>query len=163
MINPTDSIAPSAKALRSAADRRRYATLFAVQTIATAMLLWNAVPLYRQIVADPASYLLRKENLIWSLSSIALMQLGYWISYRVRPKPPRFVNALIGHIMLFVARMTFVFATSVFGFLFLVEKPGFHIPASLYIPLLLGLFSLYCYMLELERLGRAFLGEKNPR
>ncbi len=90
------------------------------------------------------------------------MQLGYWISYRVRPQPPQFVNVLLGHITLFVARMSFVFATSVFGFMFLVEKPGFHIPASRYLLLLLGLFSLYCYMLELERLGRTFLSEKNP-
>jgi hypothetical protein len=162
MINPNDSIAPPGEAPRSAAGRWRYPTLFAVQTIGTAILIWNAVPLYQQILADPASHVVRNENLTWSLSSIALMQLGYWISYRVRPQPPQFVSVLLGHITLFVARMSFVFATSVFGFMFLVEKPGFHIPPSRYIVLLLGLFSLYCYMLELERLGRAFLSEKSP-
>ena len=123
MINGIDSIASSAKAARSAADRWRYSTLFAVQTIGTAILLWNAVPLYRQILSDPASHAVRNENLTWALSSIALMQLGYWISYRIRPQPPQFVNALLGHITLFVAHMSFVFATSVFGFLFLVGKP----------------------------------------
>lgn len=162
MINPNDSNASSAKAARGAAGRWRYPILFAMQTIGTAILIRNAVPLYRQILTDPASHAVRIENLTWSLSSIALMQLGYWISYRVRPQPPQFVNVLLGHITLFVARMSFVFATSVFGFMFLVEKPGFHIPASRYLLLLLGLFSLYCYMLELERLGRTFLSEKNP-
>ena len=162
MINPNDSIASSAKAARSAAGRWRYPALLAAQTAGAFVLLWNAVPLYRQVLADPAAHVVRNENLVWGLSSIALLQAGYWISYRIRPTLPRFVNPLLGHIILFFARLSFVFATSVFGFLFIMEKPGFHIPVSRYVITLLGLFALYCYMLELERLGRAFLGQKNP-
>jgi hypothetical protein len=65
--------------------------------------------------------------------------------------------------MLFLTRMSFVFATSVFGFLFITQKPGFHIPALRYVVTLLGLFALFCYVLELERLGRTLLGqEKRP-
>jgi hypothetical protein len=86
------------------------------------------------------------------------MQLGYWISDRVRPRLPQVTNAPLGHITLFFARMSFVFATSVFGFLFITQKPGFEIPVFRYAVTLVGLFSLYCYGQEMERLGRAFLG-----
>ena len=131
MINPNDLIASSAKAARSVAGRWRYPTLLAAQTAGALVLLWNAVPLYRQVLADPAAHVVRNENLVWGLSSIALLQAGYWISYRIRPTLPRLGNALLGHIILFLARLSFVFATSVFGFLFIMEKPGFHIPVLL--------------------------------
>jgi hypothetical protein len=107
-----------------------------------------------------ASHEARPENLIWALSSVALMQVGFWISNRIRPLPPQFSNALLGHLVLFVARMSFVFPASVFGFLFIAQSSAFHIPAFRYVVALLGLFSLYCYTRELERLGDAFLGRE---
>jgi hypothetical protein len=164
MINPRHSNSSRSAPAQSTDGRWRYPALFGMQTIGVVILLWNAIPLYRQILADPASHVARNENLVWSLSPIALMQVGYWISNRVRPPPPRFANVLLGHVTMFLARMSFVFATSVFGFLFIAEKPGFHLPVSRYVLTLLGLFALYCYMQELERLGRAFLGhEKKPQ
>ena len=111
----------------------------------------------------PAAAEARSEHLVWALSSIELMQVGYWISYRVHRPLPRFSNALLGNVTLFVARMSFVFATSVFGFMFITQKPGFQIPAFRYVITLLGLFALYCYIQELERFGRALLGQRNRR
>ena len=93
-----------------------------------------------------------------SLSSIALMQIAYWVSYHVRPPLPQFKNALLGHVVLFLARMGFVLPTSVFGFVFVARRPEFEIPVFQYLVLLLGLFSLFCYVRELERLGRVFIG-----
>jgi hypothetical protein len=53
-----------------------------------------------------------------------------------------------------------VLATSIFGFVFFTGNPGFHMPASRYVDLIVSLFSLFCYALELERLGRAFMGQE---
>jgi hypothetical protein len=50
--------------------------------------------------------------------------------------------------------MSFVLPTSVFGFVFVAQKLEFEIPVFQYLVLLLGLFSLYCYVRELERLGQ---------
>ena len=140
-----------------------FPTLFGMQTVGAVVLFWKGIPLYQQILADPASHEARPENLVWSLSSIVLIQVGYWISHRVRPPLPQFANALLGNVTLFLARMSFVFATSVFGFVFITQKPEFQIPAFRYIVTLLGLFSLYCYVQELERLGRALLGQQKHR
>jgi hypothetical protein len=144
----------------STTTRWRFPVLFGVQTIGAFILFWNGVPLYQEILANPAAHEAQPEHLIWALSSIALMQAGYWISHRINPPPPDHTNALIGNVILFTARMSFVFATSVFGFVFITEKPGFHIPVFRYVVTLVALFSLYCYVQELERLGKALVGRE---
>ena len=160
MNKPDYSIASQAAPALSADLRWGFPALFGVQTIGAFILFWNAVPLYQQIIASPASHESRSEHLVWALSSIILMQLGYWISDRVRPQLPQLTNAPLGHITLFLARMSFVFATSVFGFLFITQKSGFELTPFRYAVTLLGLFSLYCYVQEVERLVKAFLGSE---
>jgi hypothetical protein len=50
-----------------------------------------------------------------------------------------------------------VLATSVFGFVFIVRRPELYVPTSRYFVLVIGLFALFCYIQELEQLGRAFI------
>jgi hypothetical protein len=91
------------------------------------------------------------------------MQLAYWISHQVRPPLPQFTNALIGHALLFLARIGFVLPTSVFGIVFVARRLEFEISVFNYLVILFGLFSLFCYVRELERLGRAVIaGENRP-
>ena len=54
--------------------------------------------------------------------------------------------------------MSFVLATAVFGFVFIVRRPEFQIPASRYFVVIIGLFALFCYTQELEQLGKALIG-----
>lgn len=136
----------------------RYFLLFALQTIGAAILFWFTIPLFRQALLDPGSHVPRTENLVWSLSAITLMQAGFWIRQRLRPRLPQLHNTLFGHIVLFIGRMSFVLATSIFGFVFIVRKPELQIPTSRYFILIFGLFALFCYTQELERLGRALIG-----
>jgi len=116
------------------------------------------VPLFRQALLDPGGHVPRTENLVWSLSAITLMQAAFWVRHRRRPRLPQVRNALVGHIVLFVARMSFVLATSVFGFVFIVRRPELFVPTSRYFVLTIGLFALFCYTQELEQLGRALIG-----
>jgi hypothetical protein len=95
---------------------------------------------------------------VWSLSAITLMQAGYWIRDRLRPPLPQLRNAFVGYLVLFVARMSFVLATSVFGFVFIVRRPELQIPTSRYFIVIIALFALFCYTQELEQLGRALIG-----
>jgi hypothetical protein len=98
------------------------------------------------------------ENLVCLLSAIALMQAAYWIHHRFRPPLPQLRNALVGYIVLFVARMSVVLATSIFGFVFVVRRPEFQISTSRYFIVIIALFALFCYTHELEHLGRAKIG-----
>ena len=47
--------------------------------------------------------------------------------------------------------------TSVFDFVLVAQRPEFEIPIFKYLVILLGLFSLYCYVRDLERLGRVLI------
>jgi hypothetical protein len=62
-------------------DASRYIFLFATQTTGAAILFWHGMPLVRQVLLDPGSHVPRTENLVWSLSAIALMHAGYWIRH----------------------------------------------------------------------------------
>jgi hypothetical protein len=116
--------------IQSARGRWSYFALFGVQTIGAVVLIWTGV------LADPSH-----EPELWpivgSLSSIAVMQICYWVSYRVRPPLPRFQNAPLGHAILFLARMVYVLPTSVFGFVFIAQRPEFEIPVFRCLVLLL--------------------------
>ena len=157
MTGPLDPMAASGRTRQSGRGSVRYLFLFAMQTIGAAILFWYTVPLFRQVLLDPGSHVPRTENLVWSLSAITLMQAGYWIGRRLRPPLLRVRNTFVGHIILFVARMSFVLGTSVFGFVFIVRRSELYIPTSRYIVLIMGLFALFCYTQELEQLGRTFI------
>ena len=131
-----------------------YVALLGVQTIGAVALYWTGLPLYGQVLADPSSHEAYLWTIVWNLLSINLMQIAYWVSFYTRPPLPHFKDAVLGHVVLFLARMSFVLPTSVFGFVFVARKPEFDIPVFQYLVLLLGLFSLYCYVRELERLGQ---------
>jgi hypothetical protein len=163
MIEPQDPIGLSGRRSHTVGDASRYFLLFAIQTIGAAILFWYAVPLFREVLLNPGNHVPRPENLVWSLSAIALMQAGYWMRHRLCPPLPQFCNALVGYIVLFVARMSFVLATSIFGFVFIVRRPEFQIPTSRYVIVIIALFALFCYTQELEQLGRAMVGPEPGR
>ena len=156
MAQQNDSFATNSTLAPSVRDRWSYFTLFGMQTIGAVVLIWTGVLVYREALADLVSHEAHRWSIIGSLLSIALMQISYWVSYRVRPPLPRFQNALLGHFILFLARMIYVLPTSIFGFVFIAQRPQFDIPVYQCLVILLGLFSLFCYVRELERLGRGF-------
>ena len=143
---------------RRATSHWLYATLFGTQTLGAIILFWYGVPLYRRVLADPSVHQAELAALAWSLPSILLMQVGHWIGFRLRPPLPKFFNPVIGHIVLFLGRFAFVVASGVFTFMFLAPKPNFSVPISRYVITIFGVFSIFCYTLELDRFGRALLG-----
>jgi hypothetical protein len=135
-----------------------YPLLLFIETGGAAVLCWKGLPLLRLLLADPASYETRERIWIWTVPATVLVQIGYWLRYRIRPAPPRLHNALLGHIVLFVSRLSFVVATAVFSFVFIAKKLEGQMDAARYVLTLAGLFSLFCYMLELQRFGNALIG-----
>ena len=137
--------------------------LFGLQTIGALIILRYALPLYRAVVADPAAHRARVSPLIWASAAIILMQAGFWIRHRLQPPLPQFHNALIGYVILFLGRMSFLLATAIFGFVFIVRRPEFHIPVSRYLLTLAGMFSYFCYTQEVERLAKNLIETAQER
>jgi len=133
---------------------RLYLILFGIQTIGALIIIRIALPLYRALMADPAAHQVRVDRTIWALVAVTLMQAGFWIRHRLQPQPPPFRNALIGYVLWFLGRMSFVLATAIFGFVFIVRRPELSLPISRYFLTLAGLFAYFCYALEVEGLAR---------
>jgi ABC-type sugar transport system permease subunit len=150
MMEPNDPFSSGSALAQRARGRWRYFSLFGLQTIGAAMVYWTGLSSYRQILADPASRETHPWTFVWSLSGIALMQIAYWVSHHASLPLPKFRNVLLGHVILFLARMGFVLPTSVFGFVFLAQRSEFDIPVFRCLVILLGLFSLYCYVREVS-------------
>ena len=140
----------------SATGGGRYMLLFAVETLGASMIAGIVLPVYRAALASPATWRPNAANLAWALAAMVLMQAGYWARHRLRPHPPAFHHALLGHVIQFAGRMTFVLATSIFGFVFITRRLEF--AALGYAVTMLGLFCWYCYTQELQRLGHALIG-----
>jgi hypothetical protein len=70
-------------------------------------------------------------------------------------------NLLLGHVVLFLSRLNFVFAGAVFSAVYLVRFNELEISLLGFVLISVVLFSIFCYTLELERMGRALLERKD--
>ena len=138
-------------------DHLLYWILLGMQTLGVSILFWYGVPHYREVLRDPAAHEFGLGVFLWAMPSIALMQLGYWYSFRRRLFPPEFDQPLIAHVVMCLARFGFVLASGVFSLVFLAPKP-FSIPVGRSVLTIIVLFSVFCYTLELQRFGQALLG-----
>lgn len=132
-----------------------YPLLLALETIGAVLLYSEGLPIYRKTLADPGAY--DPQTTFVALSGAVLIQAAYWVRYRMRPPEPRFANVLLAHILLFVSRLIFVLPAAIFSFLFIAKAVELQMPLSRYAFILFALFSLFCYVLELELLGARLL------
>ena len=64
--------------------------------------------------------------------------------------------------VLFLSRLSFLFASSAFGYIFITGNIDLEISWMRYLVFTIGLFSLFCFVRELEKLGNAMLSGPRP-
>lgn len=141
--------------------RGLYAILFGMQTLGAMIFIFHGIPLFRRALAGDVPQQVEPKSLMYALTSITLMQVGYWLGHRWQPLPPRRSNPMLAHLVLFLAHMGFAVPTTVFVFVFVTPSPGFHMPMWRYAVTVMGLFALFCYSLEFHRLGAALSGARH--
>jgi len=147
--------------LREAEPPRRprvHLLLLLTETLGVAIFLWDGVPLYNQVIRDVSGHKPQPGVLWWALAATVLIQGSYWLRARSKQPPPWSGHPVISHALLFVGRLAFVFVTSVFSFVFLVHYEELDVPLHRTVLLLMLLFSMFCWTLDLERFAKA-LGE----
>jgi len=145
---------------------RMYLTLLAIQSIAAAAIIAAIQGAFR-IVADDLGVLhaIPVGALITLVFTMAASQTAYWYRF-TRIEIPGWRHVALGHCLGFASRLSFIFGGAIFSLFFLRHAPGLisieaGIPLLARIAILLpALFCLYCYALELERLGNAL---QSPR
>jgi hypothetical protein len=128
------------------------ATLLAIHTGALGVVLYLWIPMYRRLVAGPGGDHPGAGVVDKLLLAVIVMQVCYWWRRLLPHTPPR-PHVLLGHLLLFLSRLAFVFVGSSFS-LFIVRagdtRPS---PGGLLISFW-ALFAIFCYVLELEALAR---------
>ena len=89
-----------------------------------------------------------------------MIQCAYWFRLMRVPVAVRKPNIVASQVVLFLARLSFIFGSALFGLVFFRHLPeleiipglGFVIRGALFVTIL---FSLFCFAMEWERLGRA--------
>ncbi|UCI05663.1 hypothetical protein [Mesorhizobium sp. B1-1-8] len=139
-----------------------YPILIGLQTLAASFLFWTIFPVFKRLVASFGQTLdieLGTQAAVVA-GTIALQGL-YWARHNWVAIRAPFENALVGHLLMFASRASFFFAGVLFSALFFRHVPELDAFPPLGQVLAKGfivlgvLFSLFCYSLELERLGRA--------
>ena len=140
----------------------RYVFLMVIETAAAMFLFYTIFPIFRQVITQ-----LGKPQDISPYQQVAVaggalvLQACYWVRFRWVAVPAPFRNALVRHLFLFASRVSFFFGGALFSVFFfrhvpeLDQFPSFIQGAVKLLEVLLVLFSLFCYSLEIERLGRA--------
>jgi hypothetical protein len=160
-----DHARPARRAVQGIAKlgpRAVYLLLLAVQTAAALFFISRELPDFRQLALYPGEQLayMRSDDLA-TICALFAMQVAYWVRVHRVPIPFRGPNALLSHLLLFLGRLSFIFGGSLFAVVFFRHLPELdHNSDTLLMArrgaLLVGsLFALFCFALELERLGNA--------
>ena len=134
--------------------------LLVMELCGATIILWHGVPIYRELLAgsfDRAAPLVR----LWGTVATVLIQIGYWFRYLhpTLPSLPR--QVLIGHVLMFLARLNFIFTGGFFWAVFFVRFDQEKFSLSGTGLLFMILFSMFCVTLDVERIGAAFLKGKD--
>lgn len=142
---------------------RVYWVLLALQTVGAVIVLGNGVPFYRQLTIDFANHQPHPGIIWWAVAAGVLMQIAYWLRVWLQPPLPTSGYVVLGHLTAFVARLSFILASSTFSVVFFLRFEQLSLPPHRVVLMLVVLFSLFCWSLELERLAKALQGTEVTR
>lgn len=128
-------------------------SLFAIETVGLLAVLYFWLPLYRRLQAGPGGDR-PGAGIVWkALIVAAVMQICYWIRRRIPEAEEEREGVVLGHVLLFLSRLAFVFVGSTFSLFILrfqdTNTSPFGVGGSIFI-----LFTIFCYVLDLEQLAR---------
>lgn len=139
-----------------------YAVLLLVQTGAASALFAILFPLFQKLVMQSGQPQQLNSSVVVGVAAAAMvMQVCYWTRYRLVAVWGPFHSPAVGHMLMFASRASFFFGGALFSVIFFRHVPQLEVlpPLGQGITKAIGvmavLFALFCYSLELERLGKA--------
>jgi hypothetical protein len=131
--------------------------LFLGQTIGDGTILSHLIPLFKRLVTSGLVEKAPPKILVLAVLGVTIIQVCYWLDQYWFARLRLNYNPLLGHLILFSSRLNFIFAAGVFSAVYLVRFNELDISFWGFVLLSTVLFSIFCYTLELERLGRALV------
>ena len=147
----------------TARPRSAYGILLLLQSICAALLLFYIHMAFRIVTEKPGElHSLPAPILLQVVIAILIGQGCYWTRLRHVLLPDGIYSPVLGHLLAFAGRLTSIFGGALFSIYFLRQLPAIQqlsLDAGLLwrcILVFTMLFAIYCYALELERLGAAW-------
>lgn len=138
-----------------------YVTLLASQTLAASVIFWASFPIFQQVIAQSGQLQsVPRSTFVSILTSPVVLQVCYWRRYRRVAIWAPWRNVFVGHLLLFAGRASFFFGGALFSAIFFRHLPQLDALPPLgqgvakFVLFMSVLFSLFCYALEIEGLGR---------
>jgi hypothetical protein len=137
-----------------------YLLLFAVQMFGADFVVWDGLPAFQQLVLNPGQQVvITRYDGLGIIAVLCVMQFAYWYRYLRVAIPFRGPNLFLSHVFLFLGRLSFIFGSAFFSIVLFRHLPelGSDVDILLFgrraVVLIVSLFALFCFSLELERLG----------
>jgi hypothetical protein len=130
--------------------------LFTAESVGALIILWNGVPIHQRLLMGNTAQQAGPRVFALGAVAVVLIQSAYWIRLRCLPLLRFKRHLVLGHAIQFLGRLSFVFIGGMFSVVIFTrfEELEFSIWKALL--LMAVLFSLFCYTLDLDRLGKAF-------
>jgi hypothetical protein len=146
-----------------------YLLLFAVQMFGADFVVWEGLPAFRQLLLSPGDQLVSTpydSNAV--VAVLFMMQGAFWYRCIRVAIPFRGPKLFLSHVFLFLGRLSFIFGSALFSIVLFRHLPELSSDVDIFlfgrraVVLIVSLFALFCFSLELERLGVA-LGNDQPK
>jgi hypothetical protein len=150
---------------RRQAGNTLYVTLLAVQSTAALTILIYIQSAFRILIAEiGVVHTVSIVEMVALATAILVCQAGFWVRVR-HVAIPAWHSLVLGHLLAFAGRISFIFGGALFAVFFLRHMPELVLDRYAFgvawrgAVVVTTLFALYCYALELERLGAALQQE----
>jgi hypothetical protein len=135
-----------------------YWVLFGGESAGMLYILWITLPLYRKLVSGPGGYRPGAPLILPVLTVSLAMQLSYWSKREMRPPVRSGHNRVGGHLLLFLSRLSFIFAGANLSLLLFRRAADTVLSPMGVLVLFFSSFAQFCYVRELEALARIVEG-----
>jgi hypothetical protein len=98
-----------------------YWILFLGRAIGDGTILSHLIPLFRRLVTSGVLEKVSPKILIFAVLGVTLIQVCYWLNQYWFATLRLNYNPLLGHFVLFLSRLNFIFAAGVFSAVYLVR------------------------------------------
>jgi hypothetical protein len=146
-----------------------YLLLFAVQMFGADFVVWEGLPAFKQLILNPGDQLVSTPyDGLAVVVVLFVMQGAYWYRCTRVAIPFRGPKLFLSHVFLFLGRLSFIFGSALFSIVLFRHLPELGQDIDIFLfghraaVLIVSLFALFCFSLELERLGVA-LGNDQPK
>ena len=133
----------------------RYSLVIALETLGQFLILAQGVPIYRSVIQGETFETQAPLGVaVYVILGACLIQAGYWSNFRVGAEISTGRNVLVGHVILALGRLNFIFVSGMFSVVFFLRYEIVNFTLLNIVLLIVSLFSGFCYTLELERLAK---------